>query len=327
MTGAMGFLGDNILRYLLDSGENIDITALVRRDDFSWKDRVRSVTSDLEDISPDVISGQRYDVAIHLAALMADKDDIPRSEFYRINVEGTKRLITAMRKSGLRQFIHISTVGVYGSTGTNPVEEEGKYGEKLSNYEWSKMEAEKVAIACCKEIGVPLTILRIGLMYGEGMSYGWPSTIRSIQKKEMRIIGEGNALIQLSYIRDIVEGIALTIGNKLAYDSIFNLCGEQVCSLSKVFSIIAHILDVPVPQKVPFLPVYALSQVLSYVPESFKGDKLKLLTPHRVVFFRENHVYNIEKARNTLGFCPKYSVVEGMETTIKDYMMNYNKNK
>lgn len=318
ITGATGYIGSHLIKYLLDvKRENTDITALVRGNNLPWdSNSIHLIRCDLAELSQNIFCNQRYDAAIHLAALMADKDYLPRSEFERVNVKGTEKLIMAIKECRLKQFIHISTVGVYGPTGAKPVGEEDGYGERLSDYEWSKMESEKVAITCCKEAGIPLTILRLGLMYGDGMTYGWPSVVDSIEKGKFRIIGDGESLMQLSYIRDIVEGITLTIENHKSYNSIFNLCGEEVCSISEVFNTVADILRVSRPKKIPFFPTYLLSQILNLIPDFLKGNRLRLITPHRVLFFKENHVYSVEKAKRLLNFHPKYSLKEGMQNMI-----------
>jgi len=248
---------------------------------------------------------------------MANKDYLPREEFRKTNVIGTKRLIESLEECEVKQFIQISTVGVYGSTGLEPVNEESGYGEKLSDYEWSKMEAEKKALECCQKLGIPLTILRLGLVYGENMAYGWPQMIDNVVKGRMRIIGKGNNRIQLSYIRDIVEGITRVIGNKRSCGVTLNLCGAQIYRIENIFYTIADILKVSRPPKVPFFPVYLLSGILKLIPESFKPKSIKLLTPHRVRFFKDNRVYNIKKAKEIMNFYPKYDLEEGMANTIK----------
>lgn len=319
VTGATGYIGRTLVNSLLEKreAEPPEITALVR-DSAGVREcgPIHPVEGELATLAEGAFHGRRFDVAVNLAALMADRDCLPRSEFERVNVEGTRRLILSLRECRLKQFIHISTVGVYGPTGPVPAREEDGYGERLSDYEWSKMEAEKVAVDCCRRIGVPLTILRLGLMYGEGMTYGWPSTVEAIRRGKMRIIGNGSALIQLSYIRDVVEGITLAIGNPRAYDSAFNICGGEVMTVAGVFHTIADLLGVPRPGTVPFAPVYLLSHLLSLVPDALKGPSLRLVTPHRVRFFREHRVYDIGKAESILHFHPRYGVKEGMRNMI-----------
>jgi len=325
MTGATGYIGSKLSHFLLNQNqENLDLTLLVRQTEKSMDNaRVHSIRADLRNVNQDTFQDKNYDVIIHLAALMADKEYLPKREFYNTNVEGTKKLILALAKSHIKQFIYISSVRVYGPTGIHPVKEELRYGGRLSRYAWSKMEAEKIAIENCRKVGIPLTILRPGLIYGEDMKYGWPHIIHSIEKGKMKIIGNGNALIQLSYIRDIVNGIALAIGNKDSYGKKINLCGEENCSIKEAFNRIAAILEVSPPAEIPFTPIYCLAQLLVFLPRTLKSEKLKLLTPSKVRFFKDNCVCDIEKARRILNFSPQFSLKEGLEKTIKAYTKSY----
>jgi 2-alkyl-3-oxoalkanoate reductase len=318
VTGATGYMGSNFIKYLLGAKQrNDEITVLLRSDRLHFESHgVLVITGDLTSLRQDDFRDHTFDVVLHFAALMADKDDLSAQEFERVNVDGTKNLILATLKCKIKQFILISTVGVYGATTKVPVKEETRYGDQLSPYETSKVGAEVISDEICHNFNIPLTILRLGLMYGEGMTYGWPNVVDSIRKRQMRIIGDGKPLIQLSYIRDIIEGINLAIGNQRAFGSNFNLSGDDVCSISEVFNSIADILKMPHPRKVPFCLIYLLSHGLVYLPKFLKSNKLQLITPHRVGFFRDNHVYSIEKAKKTLNFSPQYDIKSGMQHMI-----------
>jgi len=247
---------------------------------------------------------------------MADKDYLPAYEFKKNNVEGTKKLISAIKECHVKQFLLISTVGIYGATTRIPVEEDAGYGSNLTPYEISKMEAETISKEMCRKFGIPLTILRLGLMYGEKMTYGWPNVIDLIRKNKFRVIGSGEPLIQLSYLDDIVDGVALAVGNSDAYDSTLNISGGDICPITEVFNTIADLLERPHPTRIPFTPLYLISLGLVYLPKIFKPNKLKLLTPHRVRFFKENHVYSIKKAKKVLSFSAKHNIKSGMQKMI-----------
>ena len=318
ITGGTGYIGGRFISYLLASGtEETEIYVLARRECTEWRQYpVQVIRGDLVELEPDQFKNQNFDVVIHFAALMADRDDLPEETFHQANVVGTRNLIESLRGCHVRQFIYTSTVGVYGPTSTEPVREEIRTGSNLSIYESTKLEGEMVCRELCDQYEMPWTILRLGLIYGEGMTYGWPHVVDSTRKGEMHVIGDGVAMIQLSYITDIIDGIALTIGNPEAVGEVINLSGADACAISQVFNTIADILGVKHPKKIPFAPLYILSHGASHLPTVLKTEKLKLLTPHRVRFFKENHVYSIAKARKILRFTPKYTIKTGMETMI-----------
>ena len=132
----------------------------------------------------------------------------------------------------------------------------------------------------------------------------------------MKIIGDGKPLIQLSYVYDIIRGIYDSMGNQSTFGATINLCGDDVCSISEVFNKIADILKVPHPGKIPYKPLYLLSLGLVHFPKFLKPKKIRLITPHRIRFFKENHVYSIAKARQVINFCPQYDLKSGLQRMI-----------
>ena len=320
VTGATGYLGGNFIKYLLKNRQSdINISALMRTELHSWRqDEISIIKGDLTNLQEDEFCNERYDVIVHFAALMADNDELPTSAFNRVNLEGTRNLILAIKNCGVRQFIHISTVGVYGATTKVPTLEGSKYGSDLSAYETSKVNAEIIGRELCVKLDIPLTILRLGLMYGEGMKYGWPDVISSIHKGEMKIIGDGKPLIQLSYVHDIIRGIYDSMGNQSTFGETINLCGDDVCSISEVFNKMADILKAPRPGKIPFKPLYLLSLGLVHFPKFLKPKRVRLITPHRIRFFKENHVYSIAKARRVINFCPQHDLKSGLQRMISN---------
>jgi nucleoside-diphosphate-sugar epimerase len=320
VTGATGYLGSIFIKYLLKNRpSDINISALVRTElDSYGHNEIRVIKGDLTSLHEDELCNERFDVIVHFAALMADNDELSALAFNRVNLEGTRNLILAIKNCGVRQFVHISTVGVYGATTKIPILEESKYGSNLSAYETSKVNAEVMGRELCVKLGIPLTILRLGLMYGEGMKYGWPDVISSIKKGEMKIIGDGKPLIQLSYVHDIIRGIYFSIGNQSTFGETINLCGDDVCSISEVFNKMADILKVPHPRKIPFKPLHLLSLGLVHFPKFLKPKKVRLITPHRIRFFKENHVYSIAKARQVMNYCPQHDLKSGLQRMISN---------
>ena len=116
VTGATGFLGRHLIPILADKYPKL--TALVRENSDVRQLKELGVRLYYADLSKgslikDVPEG--VDIILHLAALMSDKDHMPYAEFRKVNVEGTLNLLK-FAGSSIRQFILVSTVGVYGAT-------------------------------------------------------------------------------------------------------------------------------------------------------------------------------------------------------------------
>src|SRR3990167_10004625 len=116
ITGAGGFIGRVLTKYLLSSGYTV--FALVRRHtDISFcHDKLTWYVGDIRDASFLTKALVGVEVVVHLAAAKSDEDDS-----YEINVEGTKNILFSCKASSVRGIINVSTIstkfahkGVYG---------------------------------------------------------------------------------------------------------------------------------------------------------------------------------------------------------------------
>ncbi|UCE63727.1 MAG: NAD-dependent epimerase/dehydratase family protein [Nitrospirota bacterium] len=169
VTGATGFIGAGVTRVLLDSG--IDVRVLVRPAS-NLKNlkglKVESVLGDLQDPSSlrQALSGcrQLYHVAAHYA--LWDQDS---SVFYRVNVEGTRRLLQTAAEVGIERMVYTSTIGAIGlpEGGGLGTEETPLAPTQLAgDYKRSKYLAEQEVLKLAKA-GIPVTIVNPTAPVGE----------------------------------------------------------------------------------------------------------------------------------------------------------------
>jgi nucleoside-diphosphate-sugar epimerase len=322
ITGATGFVGRHLVSELVRKYSNI--TALVRKNSdvgFLQSLGVRLKYGDIKDIDSLRAAIEGVNIVIHLAALMSDKDYLVYKEFYNVNVKGSLNLASVFSGNG-KQFIYVSTIGVYGATSKEGVGEDCNYGQVLSKYERSKSEAEKTLIDFCNNKKLAFTILRLGLLYGPGMQYGLPQVIRNIEEGRMFIFGKGDRLLHLTHVKDAINGIMLSVSNEKSYNQIFNICGGKVCLVKDVFYEIATQLKKPFPKAFPFFPVYLLAKFLEVFPNKIKPRRLKYLDTHRLSFFHSHHVYKIDKANRYLGYIPSIDLSLGITELVDWYQRN-----
>jgi nucleoside-diphosphate-sugar epimerase len=319
LTGATGFVGRHLIIELITKYRDITVLARKTSDISSLRNSgIKIKYGELSDVSSLANAADNIDIIIHLAALMSDKDYLPYSDFYKTNVLGTRNLLS-VSSGRIKQFILVSTVGVFGATPRKGLDESAPYGRVISKYERSKVEAEKYALDFCAKNKVNLTILRLGQLYGPGMKYGWPQVLRSIEGSRMFILGKGEKLLHLTNIQDAVNGILVVIDNEKSYGEIFNICAKDACEVKEVFFMMADKLDKPNPKFIPLFPVYCLAAVMELFPRKIKPKALQYLDTHRLGFFRFNHVYKINKAQALLGYFPKISLEEGITELVSWY--------
>lgn len=142
ITGATGFVGQEVVDQLLSAGHSV--RALTRREQ-PPRDGVTWVAGTLDDTDALTQLSQGADAVIHIAGAV----NVPtREDFVRANVTGTRNVVTGATQSGVARFVHVSSLAA-----REP---------RLSNYGWSKAEAERIV----EGSGQNWTIIRPPGVYG-----------------------------------------------------------------------------------------------------------------------------------------------------------------
>ncbi len=188
VTGATGFLGSHVARVLAEQGAELRLlvrpTSDLRNIDDLKGDRVVGDLRDAGSISK-VLSG--CDVVFHVAAEYRLWVRDP-GEMYRSNVEGTRSLLEAARKQGVRRVVYTSSVATMGFTSNHAAAElrsawtgEGarphtstvadeespvSLADMIGHYKRSKFMAEQVAVAAARS-GVDVVIVNPTTPVGE----------------------------------------------------------------------------------------------------------------------------------------------------------------
>jgi dihydroflavonol-4-reductase len=175
VTGATGFLGSHVARVLSEQGAGLRLlvrpTSDLRNIDGLNADRV---VGDLRDAGSIEKTLSGCDVVFHVAADYRLWVRDPE-EMYRSNVEGTRSLLEAARKQGVRRVVYTSSVATMGFHGTNGHAGGGKVADEQSpvgiadmigHYKRSKFMAERVAIEAAKS-GVDVVIVNPTTPIGE----------------------------------------------------------------------------------------------------------------------------------------------------------------
>ena len=253
------------------------------------------------------------DVVYHLAATQHEMN-LPDQRFWDVNVNGTKNLLEASIRNGIRRFVHGSSIGVYGAAlgGTlneqSPLEPDNIYGV-------TKLEGEKLVLSFRDKL--PVTVVRISETYGPG-DHRLIKLFRAIKKKAFIVVGTGANKHHPIYVDDLTNGLMLAAGVEKAKGEVFVLAGKDVVTTDEMVAVIAEQLG---EQRwrfhAPLLPFDALALLLEKTLRPLHIQPP--LHRRRLDFFKKSFVLSQEKARNVLGFNAKVGFREGVAETIKWY--------
>ncbi len=319
VTGANGFTGSYMVKNLL--GKGYTVRALVRKTsnlDLLKNLNVEYVYADLakDEITKDIM--QDVDVVYHVGAAFRT-EGVPKSYFWDVNVEGTRKLLEAAKEADIKKFVHCSTVGVQGDIKNPPAKETHPYNPG-DYYQESKLDGEKLALKFFKEKGLKGTVVRPVGIYGPGDTR-FLKLFKFINNGKFRMIGSGNVLYHLTFVEDLVEGFRLAGESEKANNEIFTIGGNNYLTLSELVEKIAKVLDKPVPKSsIPVWPVWIAGALCELVCKP-----LGISPPiyrRRIDFFIKDRAFDISKAKEILGYNPKIDLDEGLKRTAEWYKKN-----
>lgn len=298
LTGGLGYIGSYLYNKLLEN--NIIVLDNFSNNLIKEDNNILIIEGDIRDkkVIDHIVS--ESDIIIHLAAQI----NVAKSIEYPIydadnNINGTLNILEAARKYKIEHFIYISSAAVYGIPKYLPIDESHPTNP-ISPYGLSKLTGERYSILYHDLYELLVTCLRFFNVFGPGQmknSYSGVITkfIENINNDNSPIIfGDGNQIRDFVYIGDVIEAILFVMGNNNAIGHIFNIGTGNMVMIKDLANIIIKISNKDLCPK---------------FENPIKGD------------INESYA-NITKARNILGFEPKYSLEKGLEETIK-----HNKNK
>ncbi len=303
VTGGAGFLGINLIRYLLDQGQHVVSLDIAHLDYPDVKGQVGEITGDIRDM-PTVRSAlEGVDVVVHAAAALPLYEP---SDIFSTEVDGTRNVLEAAFLEGVERVIHISSTAVYGIPEHHPLLESdpldgvGPYGE-------AKVLAEQV----CEEYrhkGMCLPILRPKSFVGPerlgvfALLYDWAR-----DGKHFPILGRGNKPYQLLDVEDLCRAIWLcaTLPSETVNDT-FNIgakeFGTPLTDFQAVLDDAGHgrrIISIPEGPAILTLRVLerlGLSPLYQWIYETVGKESF----------------VSVAKAEERLGFKPRYSNREAL---------------
>jgi nucleoside-diphosphate-sugar epimerase len=319
VTGASGFTGSYLCKALLE--KNYNVKALVRKNsnrENLEKMNIQFIEGDLAD--PDSIKGKIKDIDIvfHIAALYR-QEGVSKDMFTKVNLEGTRIMLDESIASGVKRFVHCSTVGVQGEISNPPASEDAPY-KPGDHYQVSKLEGEKLALSYFNQGKIDGVVVRPVGIYGPGDTR-FLKLFKHIYKGNFKMIGKGNVLYHLTFVEDLVQGIILAGETPTASRQIYTIGGNEYLPLTDLASMIAQILDKPISKiHIPLWPVYAAAFLCEMICRPLGIEPP--LYRRRLDFFTKDRAFDISKARNELGYNPKVPLKEGLERTAKWYKEN-----
>lgn len=212
LTGASGFIGQNLRRALLDAGADV---VAIRRGASPAAEEGRSVALDYDDVGglTRLVREEKPDWVFHVAG--ATKG-VTYEDFQRANVMPTKNLLTALLEAHreVKRFVLVSSLAAFGPSAPDRPHRESDAPAPIEHYGKSKLEAEDVVRAI--GAALPWTIIRPSGVYGPGDA-DYFNLFKEIAGGRNVFFGNRERWFSAVYVDDCVRAI---VGAALAESAI-----------------------------------------------------------------------------------------------------------
>ena len=307
VTGGAGFIGSNIVQYLLESGvksvrvlDNLSTGKMNNIQDLlNNHNNFEFMYGDISNLETCRRAVKDIDVTCHQAAL----GSVPRSvsdplSSHNTNVNGFFNILLACKEKGIKRLVYASSSSVYGDEGTLPKRED-RTGNVLSPYAATKSIDEIYANVFTRTYNMECIGMRYFNVFGPRQdpkgAYAAviPKFIDLMKNgKQPTINGDGSYSRDFTFIDNVVQAniLALTTENKYCFGQAFNIGAGGRFSILHLFNV--------------------LKESINFEKDVIFGNNRAGDIPHSNA--------DISKARELLGYNPKVSFERGIKLTL-DY--------
>ena len=218
LTGSNGFIGNYFIN--------------------NYKAKYNIKTFSFRNDSLSALSLDNINQVIHLSALVHQMGGASKEEYERVNVTQTLDLATKAKQSGVKHFVFMSTVKVYGEE-TSGVYTENSKCEPQDEYGKSKLKAE-IKLLKLEDTGFKVSIIRTPIVYGYGVKANIKNLVSLVKKVPVIPFGKIQNKRSMVYIGNLCHLIDEVI--KQEQSSVFLASDDKAVSTTGLIKLIADSL-------------------------------------------------------------------------------------
>jgi len=315
VTGGAGFIGSNLCETLLELGAQViclDNFATGKRENleiFKNNSMFTLIEGDIRNLDTCHKAAKGVDYILHEAALgsvpRSLKDPITSNE---VNVSGFLNMLVAARDAKVKRFVYAASSSTYGDSENLP-KVENIIGKPLSPYAITKYVNELYADIFKSAYNLDTIGLRYFNVFGRKQDPNGayaaviPKFVIQLMNHESPVInGDGTFSRDFTYIDNVVQMnlLALTSDNKESLNEVYNTAFGDRTNLLELTSLLKEYLSVYDPE---------IANIEIKHGPNRAGD-----IPHSLA--------SVDKAKNSLGYNPKYDIKSGLKKAVEWYWEN-----
>ena len=264
---------------------------------------------------------ERVDYVFHLAA-EGHVSAICEEAFNkatRVNIEGTRNLLTECRHHNVKKFVHFSSTAAMGLIKKKLVDESDP-PQPVTPYQKSKLKSEQVALQLGRDFGVPTVAVRPCMIYGVNGKGEFYKICQLMRRGMFPKVGSGRNLTPLVHVKDVVQGAGKAARSGIPGE-VYLLASERSIDLNEMRRFV--------------MEAWGTTSIYPYVPLRFMlflawcfellaklNGKPPIATRQNIASTVWDRQFSIEKAKRELGYTPNVNFREGIFETVNWFKNN-----
>ena len=299
VTGGYGFVGSHLVEELIEKDNKVTALDNLSNGQLNNLEHVKKLTkkiANVEKIQPADFS-EKLDGIFHLATAPRSSSLTDPMTNIETNCKGMIAVLELAKKH-VAKVIFTSNSGIYGSTSDGSPIDENSQNNPTTTYDANKLVSEYYCKIYHNIYGVKSVVVRFATVYGERQTVNeklnWRPVVATFVKnlvnnKEVTINGDGNQTRDLIYVKDSVQGVIKAMESSVEDADVFLLSNNKETSVNEILHTIEDVVGVKARIK---------------HTDPLKGDIRRMRCDN-------------SKAKQKLGFEPKYTIKEGIERLVK----------
>jgi nucleoside-diphosphate-sugar epimerase len=312
VTGGSGFIGGALLGRLRSEGWAV--RALARSDSAAARVRelgAEPVRGDIGDQHALASGAEGCEVAFHAAAKVEDWGQ--PEEFERVNVQGSRNVVEACRRAGVRRLVHVGTEAAVttGQPLLNVDESAALRPDSPFLYSATKARAEQVVRDAGRD-GLETVVIRPRFVWGRGDTTLLPAITKLVESGRFRWLGGGRQLTDTTHVDNTVEGLWLGATKAPAGGVYFVTDGAPVVFREFVTRMLATRGVTPPDKSLPAGVARATAIAAERAWRTFRLPGSPPVTRFAIWASSEECTIDISRAERELGYRPVVTREEGL---------------
>jgi len=313
ITGANGFLGLRLIQFLHES-KDFEIRGLAR-DPQKCKPlldlKIEVIKGDLSDPNFLTEAMKGCEVVFHVAALSSPWGKY--DDFYKTNVLGTRNVVSACQKAKIKRLIHTSSPSIYiNGQDQFDIKEDFPLPKKFINFYAETKYLAELEVQKGISNGLSAIILRPQALIGKNDLTIIPRLIAANKKTGIPLFNEGNCLIDLTHVLNVVKAHVLASKASEEFNgNAYNICNGTPLKMYDLLNNLFKKLEMPFQTKrVPFHLAYFIAKLTEQFYQLFLPHKEPPLTRYGLTVLSCSRTLCIEAAKRDLKYNPDQHTVE-----------------